>query len=69
MSEKNIKNLIDSFRPQPFKFMELTLDLIEGDPNQPRKAFGLGAGGDYNRLMKSLHWIKGYESGVFRINV
>lgn len=54
MGESNIKNLIDSFRPQPFKFMELTLDVIEGDPNQPRKAFGLGAGGDYNRLMKSI---------------
>ncbi|OCK51121.1 hypothetical protein BA768_17870 [Chryseobacterium sp. CBo1] len=54
MSEKDMKNLISSFRPQPFKFMELTLDVIEGDPNQPRKAFGFGAGGDYNRLMKSI---------------
>jgi ParB/RepB/Spo0J family partition protein len=54
MSENNIKSLIDSFRPRPFKFMELPLEVIEGDPNQPRKAFGLGAGGDYNRLMKSI---------------
>lgn len=54
MSENDIKSLIDSFKPRPAKFMELSLDVIEGDPNQPRKAFGLGAGGDYNRLMKSI---------------
>lgn len=54
MSENIKKSLIDSFKPRPFNFMELPLDVVEGDPNQPRKAFGLGAGGDYNRLMKSI---------------
>jgi ParB/RepB/Spo0J family partition protein len=54
MSENDIKSLIDSFKPRPAKFMELSLDVIEGDPNQPRKAFGMGVGGDYNRLMKSI---------------
>lgn len=54
MSESNKKSLLDSFKPRPFKFMELSLDVIEGDPNQPRKAFGLEAGGDYDRLMKSI---------------
>jgi ParB/RepB/Spo0J family partition protein len=54
MSENDMKSLINSFRPRPAKFMELSLDVIEGDPNQPRKAFGLGVGGDYNRLMKSI---------------
>ncbi len=54
MSDNNVKNLIDSFKPRPAIFMELPLGVIEGDPNQPRKAFGLGVGGDYNRLMKSI---------------
>ncbi|HCM33827.1 ParB/RepB/Spo0J family partition protein [Chryseobacterium sp.] len=54
MSENDIKSLIDSFKPRPAIFMELSVDVIEGDPNQPRKAFGLGVGGDYERLMKSI---------------
>ncbi|WP_312176952.1 ParB N-terminal domain-containing protein [Chryseobacterium sp.] len=48
------KSLIGSFKPQPFKFMELPLTAIEGDPNQPRKAFGHGPDGDYDRLLKSI---------------
>ncbi|MDC8105492.1 ParB/RepB/Spo0J family partition protein [Chryseobacterium sp. B21-037] len=54
MSENNVKSLIDSFKPRPFIYMELPLEVIEGDPNQPRKAFGLGVGGDYDRLLKSI---------------
>ncbi|MDR6546694.1 ParB/RepB/Spo0J family partition protein [Chryseobacterium rhizosphaerae] len=54
MNENDIKSLISSFKPRPFKFLELPLDVIEGDPNQPRKAFGLETGGDYDRLMKSI---------------
>lgn len=54
MSDNNKKSLIDTFKPHSFKFIELTLGVIEGDPNQPRKAFGLRGGGDYNRLLKSI---------------
>lgn len=52
--EGNKKSLIDTFKPCPVKFLELPLDAIETDPNQPRKAFGLRAGGDYGRLLKSI---------------
>lgn len=54
MSEDIKKSLIDSFKPYPFKFEELPLDVIETDANQPRKAFGLRGGGDYNHLLKSI---------------
>ncbi len=54
MSEENKKSLISTFKPYPFKFQELPLSVIEGDPNQPRKAFGLQKGGDHNRLLKSI---------------
>lgn len=48
------KTLIETFKAYPFKFVELPIDVIETDPNQPRKAFGLRAGGDHNRLLKSI---------------
>lgn len=54
MSEKEQNSLRNSLKPYPFRFAELPIDLIEGDPNQPRKAFGLRAGGDYDRLLKSI---------------
>lgn len=54
MSEKEKNSLINSLKPYPFRFAELPLDLIEGDANQPRKAFGLRAGGDYERLLRSV---------------
>ncbi|PZF72596.1 ParB/RepB/Spo0J family partition protein [Taibaiella soli] len=54
MSEKEKNSLINSIKPHPFRFLELPLDAIEGDLNQPRKAFGLRAGGDHNRLLKSI---------------
>ncbi|MBS9766130.1 MAG: ParB/RepB/Spo0J family partition protein [Flavobacteriaceae bacterium] len=50
----NNESLITSFKPYPFRFLELPIEAIETDPNQPRKAFGLRAGGDHNRLMKSI---------------
>lgn len=54
MSEENKKSLIDSFKPHPFKFEELSLEVIETDPNQPRKVFELRGGGDIGRLLKSI---------------
>lgn len=54
MNDNSKKSLINSFKSYPVKFQELSLDVIETDPNQPRKAFGLRAGGDYQRLMKSI---------------
>lgn len=56
MSENDHKSLIDTFKPYPFKFLELPIDVIETDKNQPRKAFGLRAGGDHNRLLKSIRY-------------
>lgn len=52
--DKNKESLLGSFKPQPFRFMELPLAAIEGDPNQPRKAFGYGAGKEYDRLLRSI---------------
>lgn len=54
MDNNKQKSLIDTFRPYLFKFIELPVDEIQGDPSQPRKAFGLRAGGDHNRLLKSI---------------
>jgi len=38
------------------RFEELPLDLIETDPNQPRKVFELRNGGDHTRLLKSIQY-------------
>jgi len=54
MSKNEQKSLIDTFKSYPFKFVELSLDLIETDPNQPRKVFELRNGGDHTRLLKSI---------------
>ncbi len=54
MNKTEQKTLIETFKAYPFKFLELPIDVIETDPNQPRKAFGLRAGGDHNRLLKSV---------------
>jgi ParB/RepB/Spo0J family partition protein len=54
MSKNEQKSLIETFKSYPFTFLELSIDVIETDPNQPRKAFGLRAGGDHNRLLKSI---------------
>jgi len=53
MSTNDKENLIDTFKSYPFKFMELSLDVIETDPNQPRKLFELRNGGDHTRLLTS----------------
>ena len=45
---------VDTFKSYPFKFVELSLDIIEADPNQPRKLFELRNGGDHTRLLKSI---------------
>jgi ParB/RepB/Spo0J family partition protein len=45
---------MDIFKSYPFKFEELSLDVIETDPNQPRKVFELRNGGDHSRLLKSI---------------
>lgn len=52
----NTKGLIDTIKHQPFKFLELPVDIIETDPDQPRKTFGHGAGRDHNRLLKSIQY-------------
>jgi len=54
MSKNEQKSLIETFKSYPFKFVELSLDLIETDPNQPRKVFELRGGGDHTRLLKSI---------------
>ena len=54
MSNDDQKTLIDTFKSYPFKFLELPIDAIETDPNQPRKVFELRNGGDHSRLLKSL---------------
>ena len=54
MSKNEQKSLIYTFKSYPFKFVELSLDLIETDPNQPRKLFELRNGGDHTRLLKSI---------------
>jgi len=54
MNKNEQKSLIDTFKSYPFKFLELPLDLIETDPNQPRKVFDLRNGGDHSRLLKSV---------------
>jgi ParB/RepB/Spo0J family partition protein len=53
MSEDN-KNTIGTLKSYPFTFMELPLDVIETDPDQPRKIFELRGGGDHFRLKKSI---------------
>ena len=56
MSKNEQKTLIETFKSYPFKFVELSVDVIETDKNQPRKAFGLRAGGDHNRLLNSIRY-------------
>lgn len=48
------KNLIDTFKSYPLTFLELPIDLVETDPNQPRKIFELRGGGDHSHLLKSI---------------
>lgn len=54
MDYSNKKSLIETFKPHLFEFTELSLNVIQGDPSQPRKAIGLKGGGDHNRLLKSI---------------
>jgi len=54
MSEDNKKSLITTLKRYEFRFLELPIEVIEEDQNQPRKAFGLIKGGDHNRLLKSI---------------
>jgi ParB/RepB/Spo0J family partition protein len=54
MNKNEQKSLIDTFKSYPFRFEELSLDIIETDPNQPRKVFDLQNGGDHTRLLKSI---------------
>jgi len=55
MSDNN-KNLINTFKHHQFKFLELPIEVIETDPDQPRKTFGHGAGRDHNHLLKSIQY-------------
>ncbi|HAT3994327.1 hypothetical protein CMT90_11790 [Elizabethkingia anophelis] len=55
MSEESKKKLIEGFKPYSFVFLELPVEVVELDPNQPRKAFGHSAYvGDYGRLLNSI---------------
>jgi ParB/RepB/Spo0J family partition protein len=54
MSKNEQKSLIDTFKSYPFKFAELSPDIIETDQHQPRKLFELRNGGDHTRLSKSI---------------
>jgi hypothetical protein len=49
MSKNEQKSLIDTFKSYSFNFEELSLEVIETDPNQPRKLFELRNGGDHIR--------------------
>ncbi|MDV6169502.1 ParB/RepB/Spo0J family partition protein [Flavobacterium sp. DG1-102-2] len=53
MSEDS-NNLIDTFKSYPLTFLELPVDVVETDPNQPRKIFELRGGGDHSHLLKSI---------------
>jgi ParB/RepB/Spo0J family partition protein len=53
MSEDS-KSLADTFKSNSFTFKELPIDLIETDPNQPRKIFEFRGGGDHTHLLKSI---------------
>lgn len=55
MSDNN-KSLINTFKHHQFNFLELPIEVIETDPDQPRKTFGHGAGRDHNRLLKSIQY-------------
>jgi len=55
MSDDN-KSPINTFKSHPFTFMELSLNVIETDPNQPRKIFELRGGGDHTHLLKSIKY-------------
>jgi ParB/RepB/Spo0J family partition protein len=54
MNQNDKKTLVETFKSYPFKFDELSLDVIETDPNQPRKLFEMRNGGDHTRLLKSI---------------
>lgn len=54
MPDNDKKSLIDTFKSYPFKFLELPLEAVETDANQPRKVFELRGGGDHSRLLKSI---------------
>jgi len=54
MSKNEQKSLIETFKSYPFTFLELSIDVIETDKNQPRKVFELRNGGDHSRLLKSI---------------
>ena len=54
MSNNEQKSLIDTFKSYPFRFEELSVDLIETDQHQPRKLFDLRNGGAHTRLLKSI---------------
>ena len=56
MSNNEQKTLIETFKSYPFTFLELSIDAIETDPNQPRKVFELRGGGDHSRLLKSIQY-------------
>ncbi|GHT65761.1 hypothetical protein FACS189452_00470 [Bacteroidia bacterium] len=56
MSKNDQKSLIDTFKSYPFRFLDLPIDVIETDPEQPRKLFELRNGGDHSRLLKSIQY-------------
>jgi ParB/RepB/Spo0J family partition protein len=56
MSKNDQKSIIDTFKSYPFTFLELPVDVIETDPEQPRKLFELRNGGDHARLLKSIQY-------------
>ena len=56
MSKNEQKSLIDTLKSYPFKFEELSLNVIETDPNQPRKVFELRNGGDHTHLLRSIQY-------------
>lgn len=57
MSKNNKKPLKETFKSYPFQFEELSMDVIETDPNQPRNIFEIQKGGDYARLLKSIRYL------------
>lgn len=56
MDESKNEGILASLKPYPFKYLELPLGVIEEDPTQPRKTFGLRLTRDQSRLKKSISY-------------
>jgi ParB/RepB/Spo0J family partition protein len=56
MNKNEQQTLIETLKTYPFRFEELSVNVIETDRHQPRKLFELRNGGDHSRLLKSIQY-------------